>query len=388
MGRIKRMAAVAVVLAGCAAATAWGGTYTDSAHGDSLIGVLRSSVTQYTRGHCGHCHEQHASVDGAEPSPTGGPDSYLLYDANHVDQTDNVCFSCHTGAGSLQSGGIDTNRSYTCNFGGDPTPASYDADIATAFSHTASGSSHHLDSIVSQVLGKTMYDADNNPWSLPADINPCDACHNPHVVRRNYPVSISGGLLGTAVTRPSDPENAWGDTADERASAVGNYQAPYWYGRTDRYEPANDTVADGSNLPDFNRLCTDCHNDYNTIYSENPRLPDGPRTLRRINWTDVDGTAAPDSHGEEPGSPSRLLMPYSAVGGNIILGCLDCHEPHGTPENIYLLRASVNGKNVVVTDTSDASWLSFCQNSCHGKRHDWKTGCSGCHSHGSQKGGF
>ncbi|BBD07191.1 hypothetical protein [Desulfovibrio ferrophilus] len=373
----------------CALATvAWAGPYTDSAHGDAGFGVLRSSVTQYTRGHCGHCHEQHASIAGSEPSPSGGPDAYLLYETNHVSQTENFCFTCHTGAGGNQVGGISINRSYTYNFGGDTTPGSYDSDIAAAFSHTMSGSSHHLDSIVSQVLGKTMYDADNIPWSLPADINPCDACHNPHLVKRNYPVDISGGLLGTAVTRPSDPDNLWGDDSSERASAVGWYQAPYWFGRTDRYEPDNDTVQDGSNLPDYNRLCTDCHNDYNTIYSENPMLPDGPRNLRKINWTATSGAVTADAHGVVAGSPRKLQMPYSAVGGNIILGCLDCHEPHGTPYNIYLLRSSVNGKAVHVTDETDTAWLSFCQNSCHGRKHDWKVGCAGCHYHGAARGGF
>ncbi|MGX9367122.1 hypothetical protein ACTVJH_13970 [Desulfoplanes sp. PS50] len=371
------------------AAVARAGPYLDSAHGDVGIGVARFSVTQYTRGHCGHCHEQHASIDGSEPSPSGGPGAYLLYETNHVSQTENFCFTCHTGVGGNQVGGISINRSYTYNFGGDTSPGSYDSDIAAAFSHTSSGSSHHLDSIVSQVLGKTMYDANNNPWSLPVDINPCDACHNPHLVRRNYPVSISGGLLGAAVTRPSDPDNVWGDDSSERASAVGWYQAPYWYASTDRFEPANNSVQDGSNLPDYNRLCTDCHNDYNTIYSENPMLPNGPRNLRKLIWTDQTGSVTSDAHGGFDGSPDRLQLPYSALGGsNVILGCLDCHEPHGTPNNIYLLRSSVNGKTVNVTEVTDAAWLSFCQNSCHGKKHAWKVGCAGCHSHGAARGGF
>jgi len=370
------------------AATAWAGPYTDSAHGDATIGVLRTSVTQYTRGHCAHCHEQHSSIGGTEPSPTGGPDPYLLYETNHVSQTENVCFTCHTGVGGNQVGGISINRSYTYNFGGDTSPGSYDTDIAEAFSHTAAGSSHHLDSIVSQVLGKTMYDADNNPWSLPADINPCAACHNPHLVKRNYPVSIVGGLLGTAVTRPSDPDNLFGDDESERASHEGDYHAPYWYNRTDSYEPANNNIQDGSNLPDYNRLCTDCHNDYNTIYSENPRLPNGPRNLRKLIWTDTTGSVTADSHGEVAGTPSKLQPPYSSVGSNLTLGCLDCHEPHGTPYNIYLLRSSVNGKTVTVSEETDAAWLSFCQSSCHGKRHDTKLGCPNCHYHGAQRGGF
>lgn len=55
----------------------------DSAHGSSEYGVKRNATgfpSDYARGLCAHCHEQHASIGGAEPAPNSpaGPDLYLL----------------------------------------------------------------------------------------------------------------------------------------------------------------------------------------------------------------------------------------------------------------------------------------------------------------------
>lgn len=46
------------------------GPYLDSAHGNSTYGVNRSSISTfgYSKGNCVHCHEQHASIGGAEPA--------------------------------------------------------------------------------------------------------------------------------------------------------------------------------------------------------------------------------------------------------------------------------------------------------------------------------
>jgi len=53
------------------------GPYLNSAHGNTTYGVNRSSMASlgYARANCAHCHEQHASIGGAEPAPTGGSPS-------------------------------------------------------------------------------------------------------------------------------------------------------------------------------------------------------------------------------------------------------------------------------------------------------------------------
>ncbi|MFZ5993429.1 MAG: hypothetical protein ACOYU4_00330 [Thermodesulfobacteriota bacterium] len=370
------------------------GTYLDSAHGNTAYGVKRSATgfpTDYAIGNCAHCHEQHASIEGVEPAPTNSDpltQKYLLFDKNHTSQTANFCFDCHQASG-YQSGGISINKSYSYNFGGNTTASSYDTDILTAFSHTgATGSSHHLPDIVSQALGKTMYDANGVAWSLPADINPCDACHNPHIAQRNKNASYDA--TKSAVSRPSDHDNKWGDDTTERMNAAyTDYQAPYWYGSTTAYEPANDATTNGSNLPNYVRLCTDCHNDYNTINSTNPRLPSTPRAIRKLSWKTAYVSVTPDGHGEIDGGINYARAPY-VNGGYRTLNCTDCHEPHGSPTNIYLVRSSINGASISVTSTSDAAWQNFCFNACHvsSSHNPSKPGCASCHYHGGGRGGF
>ncbi|MEW6675249.1 MAG: hypothetical protein AB1348_04455, partial [Nitrospirota bacterium] len=158
------------------------GPYLDSAHANSTYGVKRTATgfpIDYARGNCAHCHEQHASIGGDEPAPDtpAGPDIFLLFDENYTSQTVNFCFDCHTSVGSYQTSGISINRSYSYNFGGNTTAGTYDSNILSAFSHTASGSSHWLDNIKSFALGVTRYTATGASWSLNSNLNPCDACH-------------------------------------------------------------------------------------------------------------------------------------------------------------------------------------------------------------------
>jgi predicted CXXCH cytochrome family protein len=364
------------------------GDYLNAAHGSSSYGVNRSSTATlgYAQGNCAHCHEQHASIGGEEPVPVGGEASdYLLFDTNQTSQTENFCFDCH------QNGGISLNKSYSYNFGGYTSVGSYDSNIKDSFSHAIAGpgSSHHLPDFVSQVLGQPMQNADGVAWSLPADINPCDACHNPHLAQRN--VNSPYDATKSAISRPSDHDNRWGDDAAERMNAAySDYLSPYWWGSTN-YEPDNSATSDGSNLPNYVRLCTDCHNDYNTINSTNPRLPGSPRNINKISWKSVGVT--PDAHGELDGITigGALLPPYTS-GPNMTLCCTDCHEPHGSPNNIYLLRSSINKAAISVPDTSDASWQSFCFTVCHTDRvdhHDLEDKkCVECHYHGKGPGGF
>jgi hypothetical protein len=170
----KHLAVMVFVL--FVAGRAYAGAYTDSAHGSETYGVDRTSTSQYTQGHCGHCHEQHASIAGVEPAPArpfgDPPDEYLLFNTNFTDQSTNFCYECHVDSGGYQVGNIAINRSYSYNFGGHTAAGSYDADIEEAFSHTTTaGSSHYLPSIQSQILGQTLQDADGNTWSLPALTN-------------------------------------------------------------------------------------------------------------------------------------------------------------------------------------------------------------------------
>ena len=368
---------------------AYAGPYTNSAHGNTTYGVDRTSTFQYTQGHCAHCHEQHASIGGDEPLPdSGGTDSYsdeyhhLLFRKSYTSQTDTICYDCH-GTGTGYTTGID-NYSYSKNFGGNN--ANYDSTIEAAFGHTISGSSHYLPNIVTQILDVTdLRTAGNQAWQLKGNSdpsinprNPCDACHNPHLTKRSCDLPGSYDPAKSAISRPSDHNNLWGDDDTERMDDYpGTYQAPYWYNSTTKYEPySTNTIQTGSNLPDYATFCTDCHNTNNAIYSTNPRLPGGSRALEQIDWSSSTG----DVHGQQSSTANKLRPPYSST--NKVLSCLDCHEPHGSTTNIFLLRTEINGvAGVSVPDTSDASWQNLCFGKCHNERHTHKNNCSNCHKH-------
>ncbi len=418
------------------------GTYTNSAHGNTSYGVNRSATATvgYTKGHCGHCHEQHASIEGAEPAPQGGtPSKYAIFSKNFTDQTDDFCYNCHEGAGSVQVSFSRTNYNYSYWFGGDTANQTTPNSIYDAF-NPASGSAHNLQDILTFV--KTKW-----PATFGNESNPCNACHNPHLSSRGYPI-----------VRPTDRNNIWGDSAGEHMSDYaaahgGQYQAPYRYNSTVTYEPDGSATTDGSNMPDYVTFCSDCHDSTNVIYSTSLIS-----NLKYINWanpSNIHGQPG-DYHGSIPrvydvngntaycgcvkdsaygissgfcrGAPvdgngcclydghtvdARVLRgslkpPYSTANyANFILNCTDCHEPHGaihgqgtaTP---YLLRKTVNGK--YNWSSAGSSWeREFCR-SCHyhyeatgsqtfyiaefdrtvtvdGGHSGGKAGCVGCHFH-------
>jgi hypothetical protein len=352
------------------------GPYINSAHGNSAYGVNRTSLTffSYSKGNCVHCHEQHASIGGSEPNPTGGPDKYALFYTNHVSQTDNCCFKCHTDLSSFQIGGL-INRSYSYRAGG--YTADTLNDIKEAFSFTAPATSHNLGDIRTFIYGR---------WGYTTDSNPCAACHNPHMAKgdpANSPNSSKSSVTRgySPVSRPSlhSKDNnvwgLWGDAVSERmnmyASSLGGiYQAPY---AASGYEPDGSVTQDGSNLTDFDTFCIDCHNNSNTIYSNVLG-----RNLYKFNFANEmhGGFAATYCSYNVPPPTSLLYPPYDGLTkcGQYALSCTDCHEPHGSPNN-YLVRKQVNKGIVTVTqygagDSPEGGerfgkeWLWLCEK-CH-----------------------
>ena len=373
------------------------GPYRDSAHGNTTYGVDRTSTSQYTQGHCAHCHEQHASIGGDEPTPnTGtaeGPDDFCLL-ANNFDTTattgtytqdDNACFYCHCypTATTYQATPNFFNYSYSKTFGGNPD-AIVD-NIMEAF-NLASASYHNLKDVIDWASDTTA----GWPATFTADSNPCSACHNVHIAQRSCGKPTgSYDPTKSAISRPSDHGNLWGDddgtvNPSERMDAYPNtYQAPYYYATTN-YEPANNTISDGSNLPDYATFCLDCHVN---------EVEKGAGTLTAINWTSGSGG---DKHGQKAagsgGSHGELIAPYAdASSGIYALSCTDCHEPHGS-SNEWLLRTEVNAKSGIEI-TSTGVWYEFCT-ACHSVNltsgsHSSLTSsssCTGslCHAHGDK----
>lgn len=332
----------------------------DTAHGDRSYGVNRSG-TGYQTGDCVHCH------DTFDQSICGENELMLFAPMNPTSQTDNFCFQCHQGNGSLQDGGIE-NYDYSQTFGGIPLAFACHSShptiwgpkgILEAFNYR---SYHNLNDVLN-------FAKDKWPTTFTADSNACSACHNVHLAKRNkeHPADPTH----TAISRPSDHGNLWGDDADERMSEYypGHYQAPYYH-RSSTYDPGGTSIYDGSSVPDYVSFCTDCHNSTNVIYSSTLE-----RNLRTIDWETLGGESGGDKHGKNVATVGLdIVSPYTASGPlnrdmDFVLSCIDCHEPHGSP-SVMLIRREINGDELCrkIEPFDTAYWGGLCY-SCHGGRY-------------------
>ena len=375
------------------------GPYTESAHGDSSVGVNRADISAlgYSRANCAHCHEQHASIEGSEPAPVDGvPAAFCLFTDNFNTaatgppylESDNICFYCHNDFGSIMQ---VVNNNYAQTFGGyTATDGTIITSILDAFTpypgydHTQ----HNLKDVYNYAKSQFVFFTDSS--------NPCNACHNPHLAKRNN--ANPQDPTYKAISRPTDHDTLWGDDASERMDSYTTYQPPFYYNSTTTYEPDGSANHDGSKMPDYVTFCLDCHTNAD-VYST--KLA---RNLKAIDW----GPAG-DIHGGSPRyaqqyvSGATLKLPYdTTLGGttpNYILSCTDCHEPHGTVLNhtatypSYLLRKMLNGERVDGTTSGPGhlkikewNWsaLNICQR-CHAvSQHcGGDLGCTVCHYHGS-----
>lgn len=379
------------------------GSYLDSAHGASY-GVLRTALSvspnNYGRGNCAHCHEQHASIGGTEPVPnTGedlGPDIYLLFGrlSFPLIQRNVFCFLCHIEIGSYQSGGQVQNYSYSYRRGGD-TAISCPDSIYEAFQFINNdgtsrnncfsnlGSSHRLQDIRALLNGQWGFS------STSQNVDPCSGCHNPHKAKKESPCSLPSAHANIYAWE------VWGDDSSEKMNIYSPY---YWAPKRvgGGYEPDGSFTQNGSNMPDYVTLCTNCHNATNVINST--RLG---RNLFRINWGangDFHGTRPRnDGPGDKSGDEEfgDLSEPYKVEStytyNNYVLSCTDCHEPHGSP-NEFLLRKAVNGTPVDII-TGNGLWSDWCH-TCHSfsfspptlthpppSDNNCFSGLGGCHVH-------
>ena len=337
--------------------------YTDSAHGNDSSGVNRSTATcenwpggVCSIGSCAHCH------DTFDPTICGNdPNGLMLFAPNDnptpTPQSDNFCFQCHKGSGSVQvrDGGFK-NYSYSTNFGGG-TPTF--TNVYDAFNPTTGDtpSSHELADVLNHAMGRDL--------GFTSSTNPCLVCHDHHTAQQNYPVTLSGmGGIKTAIRRPTDyddpPTNLWGDedatsgNNERMLDYTAKYQAPYRVGGT-TYEPAGDATADGSNLPNFKNFCTSQCHVREDVYS----------TERGGNLRPIDWGSSGDQHGtghDDENEWGYTIAPYGNNTNNYVLACTDCHETHGS-ENEWLLRTCVNGKDNISVP-APGKWWQFCT-ACH-----------------------
>jgi hypothetical protein len=405
-------------------------TYTWSAHGNTSDGVNRTSIAAfgYSIGNCAHCHEQHASIGGVQPEPSGGaPQEYELFKNLFVDQISAFCYGCHDSltSGSQYQVSMPNQYDYSWIAGHDTTSSNNCPDnIKYAFRfiqddcsgsrnnncNSSVGSAHCLEDIKQYIKNTPSWNFGAGPT-----VNPCSGCHNPHRAQQDTHTTgrLQGQKLASVVSRPSahsKDNNAWelwGDDLDERMSYYalnrdgggGTYQAPCqypWSSTCSLFEPDGSSTADGSNLFDTVTFCQDCHgNSSNPVHST--RLG---RDLDVINWGS--DPVLGNQHGQNSdngvgGGGMYLNAPYPrnammSASPDYVLSCLDCHEPHGSP-NEFLLRQEVNGVQVNVVHggpVSGGDWCGFCS-ACHEQPHGGPN-CAGmaipcwnCHTHRNTK---
>jgi len=347
------------------ASPALGGTYRDSAHGSNPdYGVNRSSIdakyASFATGNCAHCHEAHASFDGTEPAPALGPAPHTLFaDSFNTSRTlnlylmeDNFCFYCHNNS----SGPQVINQDYSTTFGGGVTGEGPQS-IMAAFNEA---SYHNLNDIYNFLTNN-----DNNlqdvsqewlDWFAKRN-NPCSACHNSHLAKRNWDSGLTGFPLLSAISKPGESDNLWGET--DFMSTYFEYEAPYAILNNTR-EPASIGEVDGGNTPDYVSFCTSCHTPDNILWSTTLN-----RELKKINWGETG--LIRNKHGDlSRDGTNHFQEPYETAAASktdFVLSCLDCHESHGS-ENVMMLRRRINGQDLEGTVASTDT-MSYACKRCH-----------------------
>lgn len=196
------------------AAAVYAGPYTDSAHGNTTTGVTRQTIDNkyatFGKGNCAHCHEQHASLGGVEPTPNSpaGPAVSLGF---AIEQ--DLCFECHDANG----------------------PAPSKTDVASLFNlktykHGKNGTSgtDYMETYDNRHKPTEKVLADFDASNRHAE---CADCHNPHEVTAANPLS---GATGLTVTNG------------------GNWVSPSY--------PAS--VAKVTNRDNQYQICFKCHSDW------------------------------------------------------------------------------------------------------------------------------
>lgn len=263
------------------------GPYADSAHGNSITGVDRSSIdlkySAFARGNCSHCHEQHASLGGSEPSPAGSAGNPSLRFAAE----EQLCNTCHDGSPVANNIAIEFNKTYR-------HPVTDHAD-------------RHTLSIKEKGLNGAPFRGLNRHAE-------CSDCHEPHSAQGQLHSApgnaVSGMLLGTWGVEPNT-DLRWQPPVSfsEQSPATMEYQ-----------------------------ICFKCHSGYALQDADGITSFTGPSNLLitdqamefskanrslhpvRTGLNNQTGSYAPQALGN-----SKMKAPWNLNSGNQTMYCSDCH---------------------------------------------------------------
>jgi len=278
-------------------------------------------------------------VTGPEPYTLFAPPFNTSTSTHPYAEADDFCFYCHNTASSAQQ---VTNNSYSQNFGCGPQGPDSILEAMNQLSY------HNLYDIYTFAKGRF------SSW-FKDQSNPCSACHNPHLAKRNW--DNPQDPTYSAISRPDDHSSLWGTTQTMDSAYQTKYEPPLCSSSGTNREPdGSPTAASGrASTPDYVAFCTVCHNNSNTINSTTLG-----RNVRPIDW----GTSG-DKHGETVMDGGLWIKTPYSMSGDYVLSCADCHEPHGS-QNAMLVRPRVNGGELgdTVGDYDTSNWGFLCKR-CH-----------------------
>lgn len=231
---------VAIILAVGSGGRVMAGEYLSSSHGNTTTGVQRTSMTAYAIGNCAHCHEQHASVAGSEPVPTGGPDRYL-----GMEYEEDLCLACHKAGGISNAG----------------APDNINTDIGRTHNHiTVAAESGHTD-------GSHRQDETLAGIAAARHVE-CTDCHNSHkAIKGNH---SAGNRYQTSSGNLIDNDSGAGNTSPlyGAAGAAQDYSTATSTWAT----PAQNTYTLSTATYEY-EVCFKCHSGANAKFTGVPQSP-------------------------------------------------------------------------------------------------------------------
>ncbi|MFQ6039842.1 MAG: cytochrome c3 family protein [Candidatus Poribacteria bacterium] len=268
-----------------------GGVYEYTKHGNPTAGVER--IFGEPRGDCVHCHDEHASRDGA-PTP-GGPYDYLLFKAND----NNLCYT--------------SDGASACH-------------ATTGTSGVYQGLSVYEDS--SHATSMEMYWPGPTPLSRPSsDYGKCLNCHTPHGYK---------DALGLIPSQTFSREENLCQTCHDGFPAIdvqSEITKPYRHPAGDYSGRHSSSEYSPGDFDSLNRHaeCEDCHNPHYAkldVITLSP--PDASNRVKGVSGVDVINGAA----GSQPSY--TYIPPNLGVSYEYQL-CFKCHsswtiQPGGQPD--------------------------------------------------------
>jgi len=358
------------------------GTYLDSGHGGSWSdpsrttgqGAVREELkTEYVAGNCAHCHEQHASIGGVEPSPVNGtPSAHMLFD----DLAGNaLCNHCHDNSTANGADNIASQIAPNKTYSHDPASSigtvlcddCHDPHVSQTTPHSEAADGNAVKGPLLSVAGTSVSSwtpgspgsgGENlgilslNPLAEPInyEYELCFRCHannqypsNPNLdvgLQFNpnsysvHPVATNSRQWNNAFLRgiSSSLKTPWVDAGNldhqmycsdcHGSDTTGDPQGPHGSSIDNILQAAG---PDSS----LDNLCLKCHND--------------PATAGNSDWLDLPGYGNP-SGGTPNGGHSLTAHQYDAT--NNPLGCLACHGGIGNTT----LASSIHGANYLWPD--------------------------------------